>query len=422
MNSIHFLNLTSVGIFGMTLSAVFCDVVWTRKKVFAFGCGVAGILVFQGMIYFGINSDITEKIYPLITHIPLTVLLCVLNRTCLWPTVSVLTAYLCCQLRRWLALLIVAVFSGSSMMQDIVELAVTLPILLILIRLIAPAVRSVSHYPVSLQFQFGLVPALYYGFDYLTRIYTDLLLDGVLVAVEFMPFVCSVTYLFFVVRTSQEFSMRSQLEQTQAILNLQIDQAAREIVALRASQEKTRIYNHDMRHHMQYLSSCIENGQLEQAQGYIQEIYSEIEVNKVTVFCENEAVNLIFSAFARRASDSGILMKVRAMIPQSIPVSETDLCVLLSNGMENALYACREQMEKGRAGVIEVTIYEKNGKLFLEIINSCGEDITFDEKIPVTSRSGHGIGVRSICAIVEQYGGIYTFLMEDGQFVLRISI
>lgn len=422
MISIQLINFTSVGFFGMVLSAAFCDILWTRKKMLAMAGSIAAILLFQGVIYFGIDSDTTEKLYPFITHFPLTVVLCILNRKCLWPTISVLTAYLCCQLRRWLALLIVTVFAGDFVMQNIAELVMTFPILLILIWFIAPAVRSVSHYPISLQCQFGLVPALYYGFDYLTRIYTNLLLEGVLVAVEFMPFVCSMAYLFFVVYISKEQRTRSQLEQTHTILNLQIEQAVREIAVLRESQEKTSVYRHDMRHHMQYLSSCIENGQLGQAQGYIQKIYSEIEASKVTVFCENEAANLIFSTFARRADDSGILIQIRARIPQRIPLPETDLCVLLSNALENALHACRDQREKGRAGVIEVSVYEKNEKLFLQIINSCGEDIVFDDGKPVTYRSGHGTGVRSICAIVEQYDGIYTFSAEDGQFILRICI
>lgn len=422
MSGIQLMNLVSVGFFGIVLSAAFCDILWTRRKAFAMLGGFAGILLLQGLVYLAGGSELVEKLYPLITHIPLAAVLCILNRRCLWPTISVLTAYLCCQLRRWLALLIVAVFAGGSLMQNIAELALTVPILLILVRFIAPAVRSVSHYPVSLQCQFGLVPALYYGFDYLTRIYTSLLLEGVLVAVEFMPFVCSLAYLIFIIHTSQEQQARIQLEQTQAILHLQVGQAVREIAALRESQEKTSAYRHDMRHHMQYLSSCIENGQLSQAQGYIQKISSQIEANKVTVFCENEAANLIFSTFAKRAEDSGILLQVRARIPQLIPVSETDLCVMLSNALENALHACQEQKDQGQTGVIEVSVYDKNGKLFLQIINSCGADIIFDNGIPVTDRAGHGVGVRSICAIVEQYGGIYTFSAEDGQFILRISI
>lgn len=422
MISIQLINHASVSIFGIVLSTAFCDILWTRRKVLAMLGGIAAILLFQVIIYFNAAFHIVEELYPLVTHIPLIALLCILTRKCLWPTISVLSAYLCCQLRRWLALLIVAVFAGGSIMQNTAELVLTLPILLFIIRFIAPSVRFISHYPASLQCQFGLVPALYYGFDYLTRIYTNLLIEGTLVAVEFMPFVCSLAYLFFVVYTSREQRIRSQLEQTQTILNMQVEQAVREIAALRESHEKTSAYRHDMRHHMQYLSSCIENGQLKQAQEYIQEIYSKIEANKVTQFCENEAANLILSTFARRADDSGILMQVRAKIPQLIPISETDLCVLLSNALENALHASKKQREKGYAGTIEVSVYEKCGKLFLQIINSCGNNITFDNGIPVTGRSGHGIGVRSICAIVEQYDGMYTFSACDGQFILRISI
>lgn len=422
MSSIYMCNSIAVAAFGMMLSAAFCDILWTWRKRLIMAGSMAVILLFQGFIYFRIGADIVEYTYPVITHFPLTIVLCALSKKKLWPTISVLTAYLCCQTRRWLALLIVTIFSGDTGLQNIAELVMTLPLLLILLRFIAPAVRSVSYQTISVQWQFGLVPALYYGFDYLTSIYTDLLLDGVLVVVEFMPFVCSVAYLVFIVYYSAEGRVRMQLEQMQDILNLQITQAVREIEALRESQQKTRTYRHDLRHHMQYVSACIENGRFEQAQGYIREICSEIEMNKVTVHCENDAANLIFSAFAGRANDCGIPITIRADISQSISISESDLCVLLSNALENALHACQRQKERGASGTIEVYAYEKNGRFFLQTINSCDTDITFDHGLPVTNKPGHGIGVRSICAVADRYNGIYSFSVKDDKFILRVSI
>lgn len=422
MSNIYLMNLFSVGLFGMILSTAFCDIHWTRQKALIMAGSAAVIFLFQGIVYFWINPDIVEYIYPLITHFPLIVILCVLSKKCLWPTVSVLVAYLCCQTRRWLALLIVAIFSGDTTMQDIAELAVTLPILLVILRFAAPSVRSFARYSKSVQFQFGLVPALYYGFDYLTCVYTNLLSKGVLAAVEFMPFVCSVAYIVFVVHASSEGRIRGYLEQTQEILNMQVAQAVREIEALRESQQKTKEYRHDLRHHMQYLSNCIENGQLERAQRYIHEIYSEIEAGRVTAFCENEAANLIFSAFAQRAKEDDIPMQIKTGISQNISVCESDLCVILSNALENALHACQGQKEKGLPGSIEVSAYEDHGKFFLQFINSCDEnDITFYRGLPVTNKAGHGIGVRSICAIVERYNGIYSFSVKDGRFILRTS-
>ena len=422
MNHIHLINLISVGIFGMVLSAEFCDIFWTWQKRLVMLGGFAAILIFQGVFYFFVDAALVEPMYPIITHFPLAVLLCVLNKKYLWPVISVLTAYLCCQLRRWLALLITAVFSGGFVMQDLAELILTLPLLWILLRFIAPSVRSVSHYTFLDQCQFGLVPALYYGFDYLTRIYTNLLLEGVLVAVEFMPFVCSVAYLFFVVRVSREGKIRDRLEQVQESLHLQVAQAVREMEALREHHRQTRVYRHDLRHHMQYLSSCLENGKIEQAQNHIHEICSEIESYPVTIFCENEAANLIFSSFVGRLKNYGNPIQIAAKIPQEIHVSESDLCILLSNALENALHACQRLKKEGQPASIEVSVYEKKGKLFFQCMNSCGADIAFENEIPVTDNSGHGIGVRSICAIVEQYGGIYDFSVHGGKFILRVSL
>lgn len=422
MNILSLLNGTSVGIFGMILSAAYCDILWTRKKYLLMAGSMAMILLFQGIVYFFASPAAVRYFYPLITHIPLIFVLSILGKRWLWSIISVLTAYLCCQLRRWLVLLIVSIGAGGEMMQNIAELFITFPLLFILVRFTAAPMRTISHSTVSVQCQFSLIPALYYAFDYITQIYTNFFSLNSPVVMEFMPFVCCAAYLGFVLRASQDKWARSQLEQTQDSLNLQITQAVREIEHLREVQKKTSAYRHDLRHHMQYLSSCIENGQLELAQKYIHGIYSEIETNQVTTFCKNETANLIFSAYAKRAENNGIPIKIQADIPSVILVSESDLCVLLSNALENALHACQKLKETGSTGTVEISAYERKGKLLFQIINSCAGDVIFSDGIPITNTPGHGIGIRSICALVEQYNGIYTFSVENEHFILRMSI
>lgn len=131
-----------------------------------------------------------------------------------------------------------------------------------------------------------------------------------------------------------------------------------------------------MRHHLQYVSTCIENGEAEQAQAYISGICKEIEAQKVQIYCENEAVNLILSSFAGRARKKEIEIKIQCAIPAELTVSESDLCVLLSNALENALHACVPLAAEGRSCEIDVNFYERNK------------------------------GIQSICAIVQRYGGV----------------
>ena len=419
---ISLLNGFAVSVFGSVLSASFCNVLATRRSHRIFWCCMVLPLLLQGWVYFQWDAEFFRHIYPLIVHLPLVLILYILTRRLLWSVISVLTAYLCCQLRRWVALLAVAVFSGGDMMQDVVELIVTIPLLLLLLRFAAPAVRQLSGSSIRIQLKFGVIPALYYGFDYLTRVYTNLLQSGNPAAAEFMPFVCCMAYLVFILYHTTKKQTEIQLQQVQKSLNLQLTQAVREIDTLRESQAMASRYRHDLRHHLQYLAACLENGQTEQAQNYIFGICEEIKAQNVRRYCENEAANLILSAFAGRAEKAGISMNVQGALPASIPVSDSDLCVLLSNALENAVYACQPMAAAGTPCDIDVQVYDRGGKLFLQVTNPCRNKIRFEHGIPVSERPGHGIGVQSICAIVERYGGIYAFSVQDGRFVLRLSL
>lgn len=70
---------------------------------------------------------------------------------------------------------------------------------------------------------------------------------------------------------------------------------------------------------------------------------------------------------------------------------------------------------------MDVQFYERAGKLFLQVTNPCGP-VRFENGLPVSDRPGHGVGVQSICAIVQRYGGVYAFLVQDGRFILRLSL
>lgn len=415
------LNGITVSLFGSILAASFCGALSDPRNRRVFWCCIALLPLLQGGACLLWEMELLRKLYPLMVHLPLMLILWGLTQKLFWAIISVLFAYLCCQLRRWLALLTVLLLDGGSMLQDITELLLTLPLLWVLLRFVSPAVHRLAEYPAALQLQFGVLPAVYYIFDYATVVYTNLLSGGSSVVLEFMPFVCCAAYLIFLVVLSREEERRLELQQAKDVLNLQLDHSVREIAALQESQNQTRRYRHDLRHHLQYVSSCIENGQAEQAQTYISRIFEEIEAQKVRQYCENESANLILSAYANRAEKEGVEMEVEGRIPPFLLVSDSDLCVLLSNGLENALHACLPLTAKGERCTIEVRMYERERKLFLQITNPCGE-VRLEQGIPVTDRPGHGIGVKSICAITEKYGGMYSFQIRDHRFVLRVSL
>ena len=415
------LNAVAVSLFGSILSAAFCDALSTPKRRRFFWLIALCLPLVQGLLLLVRDYEFVRLIYPLSVHLPLWLALCALTGKYIAPVAAVLSAYLCCQLRRWMALLIVALCSGGTMLQDISELVLTLPLLWLLLHFTAPVLREITNYSKKEILQFAIIPALYYSFDYLTRIYTDLLIRGVPAAVEFMPFICCMAYLVFITYTSLRRHTHDQLIRLNQSLDIQLAQSVRRIGLLRESQEQSARYRHDLRHHLQYLSSCLENGQTQQAQDYIRALRQDIEAQKAESFCHNEVANLLFSAFTARADKEGTKLCIRAAVSPSLSIPDGDLCVLLSNALENALNACR-QLPRDVPPVVDVQCHEKAGQFFLQITNPVHGDVPFRNGIPVAQRSGHGIGVQSIQAIVKRHGGIGSFSVEDGHFILRLCI
>ena len=69
-----------------------------------------------------------------------------------------------------------------------------------------------------------------------------------------------------------------------------------------------------------------------------------------------------------------------------------------------------------------MSLSEKAGHLLLMEKNTVRSVPTFADGVPVTERSGHGLGARSIVYYVEKLSGQYQFFMEDGDFVVRIIL
>jgi hypothetical protein len=421
-NAVFIVNCIFVSFYGCMLSAAFCGLPRHGKARYAALATAVFVLALQGAGYCLFGAQVIRCSYPLTTHLPIFLLLWYITRRCMCSATAVLTAYLCCQLRRWAALFAVWLLGGGESLQPLMEALLTLPLLALLLHFAAPRICRILSRPAKETWPFAVLPALYYCFDYAAVVYTDLLYSGNPLAVEFMPFVCCVVYLFFMHRISENERARCQLELERNLLDMQAKRSLLEIEALRRSQAQAAAYRHDLRHHLQYLAGCMENGQLEQGQAYIRGICEEIAAQKLTPYCENETVNLVLSAYAERAAKAGIPLKVRFQAGRFPLVSASDLCALLSNALENALHECTFLQAQHRAAEISVTGYEKGDKLAIQVSNSCREGIASCDGLPVSSRPSHGIGTRSIRDIVARYQGVCSFSVKDNMFLLRISV
>ena len=96
-------------------------------------------------------------------------------------------------------------------------------------------------------------------------------------------------------------------------------------------------------------------------------------------------------------------------MPKDLPISDTKLCAILSNALENALTATEQTTEK----CIQIQLAERNSALLIQISNPFAGKVVFDHDIPISPNDNHGFGTKNIAAIVDSYNGQYQFLAEN---------
>lgn len=129
---------------------------------------------------------------------------------------------------------------------------------------------------------------------------------------------------------------------------------------------------------------------------------------------------LFLPAFHLQSQRQGTVLTVDASLPNDVAISDTELCSLLSNGLENALHAVADLPADRK----QISLYcgVRQNKLLIEIRNPCAGPIAMRDGLPISDREGHGYGCRSIQAIAQRNGGLCVFSAQQGQFLLQIML
>lgn len=191
--------------------------------------------------------------------------------------------------------------------------------------------------------------------------------------------------------------------------------------SLKAAIEEARQARHDLRHQLNQISMLVEEGDMEGLRGFLARSVSRIP-SLETRFCENNAADSVVGYYCGLCRREGIPIHVRLDLPETLPVDEMDLCLVLSNLLENALEASLHTAAARRQ--IAVTAYLHAARLLLiEVENPF--DGTVKEKDGVfrsSKRKGDGVGLRSVRHIAERSGGASTFTYQDGVFRARVML
>lgn len=418
---IQFMRYYVVLIFGAMVSFSFAGMTHTRKNYLNVGCFTAILFIIQVFSLRIFGMDTTLKIYPLITHIPIFIFI-ILFFKCSWliSITSVFASYLCCQLPRWIGAVSGEVFNNTSF--DHIGYILTVLILYYFLqKYVVKPVRHIIERSKKSCLLFCAVPLFYYFFDYIAFIYTDIMYSGTRAVVQFMPFILSLYYFIFVLIYYFETQKQISILRERDMLDTQLKQAQIEFASLRQLQQNAATYRHDMRHHFAHLQNLASNGRIEEINEYLRTAQSDIEAITPLRYCENETVNLILSSYVARSKQLDIAYTIDINLPSFIPLSDTELCSLLSNALENAINANEKIIDINKR-FIELRMFLNNNKLCIDICNNYQLEPRFQNGLPVSNEQDHGFGTKSIVHIIEKHNGLYNFSIEDEMFVFQATI
>lgn len=414
-------NYGLVLLFGVFLSVLFAGRSNSRREHRSILLFAAFILCVQTACSFFFGVSITTKLYPFITHLPLILFLVfVLKKSVSISVVSVLTAYFCCQLPRWAGVLSQQLFHSHIANQLAYSIAAIVFFFLIGRFFAKPAYQAMTYSRQSL-FLFGFLPMIYYIFDYAVTVYTRILYTGIAMISEFLPTVMVFFYVWFIVAYHGEVQQKTQIQLEKNMLAMQIETAKLQLNILRSSQEQAVIYRHDMRHHFAIIDSFAQQGELAQIQSYLANVQEELTAITPMHFCDNETVNLLLSSFMSKAKKQDTILNIKADLPKELNIPDTEICSVLSNGLENALNAVGQVTDSTMRKVF-VDCCINRAMLLIEIENAYTGDIQMKDEIPTATEIGHGYGCKSIRSIAQKRNGFCTFHAADGIFTLRVVL
>lgn len=185
-----------------------------------------------------------------------------------------------------------------------------------------------------------------------------------------------------------------------------------------------RSLRHDIRNQYSYAEILLENGQYDEAKKFFRSIGNDIDVSLAYVDSGNKNIDAIINMEMSKADAKGVKTDVSVVVPPRLPFSDTALCSIISNLIDNAVEAC-VRFDLKQQGVC-VRIYPRQDYLYICVKNTLPSDVDRDRLLSLNTVKSdsvnHGYGTQIVKRLVAQYDGYVTYSVENDEFIAEAMI
>lgn len=306
--------------------------------------------------------------------------------------------------------------SWSFSLTSVLVLLIIYPFLLLFLKnYLSPAISLQTQQPIWRYL--WIIPATFYLFWYHSLYFTSLssmemALNPVNTLFTFLINLGAILVYYVIVMLIQESQKNLELNNQNHLLAIQTLQYE----ALTDRMEETRRCRHDLRQHINTITSLVQNEAYDQLLPYLNQYQSDTALAKPVLYCKHISLNALLSYYAQQFQENHIRFQYSVFLPETLSISDTDLSVLFGNLLENALDGCMTLPEEQRELRLNTSLANQNS-LVLTLDNRFEGSFRKDGlHFLSTKHQGTGIGTESARAIVARYHGDITFNIQDNWF------
>ena len=266
-----------------------------------------------------------------------------------------------------------------------------------------------------------LIPCVFCGYLILVSAWPGSYLENEAQRTYVYAAIIPLVFVYIAVFKSLLAQYRIQMErQSTALLTVQISALKEKVRQVKEIEESIRIQRHDLRHQLQTVTELVSHGDRETALEFLDAARKRLDEQKEIRWCRPPVLDAVFSSYFDQAQNQDIPVEADISLPDTLPVDEGELAIVLANALENAIHANLLLPTKQRK--IRCRMVGTPG-VMLELSNPCADDVVFDSNgLPIAQRKGHGLGVQSISAFCHKNGAVCQFDLTDGWFRLRLIL
>ncbi|MBQ3545548.1 MAG: GHKL domain-containing protein [Lachnospiraceae bacterium] len=226
-----------------------------------------------------------------------------------------------------------------------------------------------------------------------------------------------ITYYFFTM-LNKDYDTKLKVK----LLESQNENALKNIENIDAFVQQMKAVRHDMKNQLLIVRNYINSGKNDEAVEYINSLTDNYMPNiQEFLVTENDAFNAIVNSKIAICNQKGIYIEIKEKRSSLKDLDAVDTGVLFGNLLDNAIEAAEKTVDKR----IVVEVQTRDSYLSILITNSINDSVLRDNKELATSKSDkelHGIGIKSVEAIVKKYDGMIKFYEENGEFCCHILL